>query len=411
MTFEEMLAQFGAEMQRSGMTSTAAEYQGPPMDAGLSYFENDYSRPPQARPRPGPVTQPVEETLAAANPLIGAQMAGQFAGRAAMNAGEGEYVPAAGNALMAAMMMPGFRRGPAVGDLEATLAKRQAELGRLQASNNMPVYEPLATPMPAPNMPRTMTDNFVDVAPFAGVAAGAMAGDDAEDMGRNALIMGGAGLAMKGARMGYRAAQGDKMHRNALMGRIADTEADMAGQIRYGQDRAKNLPPALPPPGADTAGMKYQVEGWGQSRRSGYVDPAADPRAPVERPNPQAQRRAEASMRYQNSDEARRIAEAARNRDVEVFARNLDNPDELARNLRLYSDVSAQMGQRMSIQDIAQAMEARGLAVDVPQSALQPRKNGRFVKMPQEVKEFRDALWAARDARASRNNPQRFQDR
>lgn len=473
MSFEQALADLVAELggAEGGMLDTAATYApGIAVQDGRPSLENDYSRPPQARPRPADAMQPVAQTFADINPVIVGQGAGLMASDAYNSARKGDYTRAAGEGLVAASALvpaPMPRPMGAAAQTARRATMREAFAPRpvnpitpeqIAAQENRLLALQSGRPASPQDVPKPIRETVepqywsapasvrgaVDSAPVVGAIGGgtvaiAEGGDPMQTAGAASL----GGLLGLAARGGGRAAIGrvedaarargpvnaqqivdaDVAYSqgiNAAAGQQTDVNRLLAlqEQARMRSNMRQAVPSgrpgegllALPQPVEDAAqrsGMApaiYVNENAPKGSRitDAYVSRQAHPLSPMERPNPAAQRRYEAETAYQNSAEAKRIADAAQARNVEAFAPNLDNPEQLTKNLKLFSDVTAQMGKRMEIEDIAKAMEARGMFVDMPQHFLQPRNNGQFAKMSPEAKRFRDAIWEARNAREKR---------
>lgn len=351
---------------------------------------------------------PVAQTLADMNPMAAAYMAGRAAGQSGLDLYQGNAASAGGNALLAAFMMPGLRVPAPLHDIASKEAQLTALLDHPRTARD--VHFP-ARPTIAPepwSASRGVDDMFQMLPLTTPVAAGGAAAIAPSDDGLEdplAAMMGGAVAGLAG-RAGYNAMKQRMPPKNA--GAIAASDAAYADSLDNAIARQRrtndmllqehrtsiaamgNSTPALPPPSGDVPqGMRLRIQGFGANRREGWIDPMADPRTPIEKPNPKAQARAEAEMRYQNSSEAQRMRNNARAEDVERFARNFDNPEELARNLNLFSHASG-----MSIDDIVKAMRDRGLRVDnLSQHTVQKRDSGgRFQKLDREARDYLNAI-------------------
>lgn len=379
---------------------------GPVTNTTMAGRPNHFLRSPPERP--SDAMAPVAQTFADMNPLAAAYMAGHAAGQSGLDLYQGNVASAGGNALLAAFAMPGLR-GPTP---RHGIAAKEAELTALldHPSDVRDVRFPARPEIaPEPWAAPNSVDNMMQQLPWtasaaaAGTAALGPSGDAFDDP---LAAMAGGAIAGLAGRAGYNAMKQRMPPKNA--GAIAASDAAYADSLDNaitGQRRTNdtllqehrasvadmgNSSPALPPPSGDIPqGMRFRIQGWGPNRREGWIDRMADPRTPIEKPNPQAQARAEAEMRYQNSSEAQRMRDNARAVDVERFARNFDNPDELARNLKLFSDVTG-----MSTDEIVRAMRDRGLRVDhLPQHTVQRRdRGGRFQKLDPEARDYLNAI-------------------
>lgn len=356
--------------------------------------------------RPSDAMAPVSHTLADVNPLVAAYVAGQAAGQAGIDAYQGNYSGAGQNALMAAFAFPGLK--PVVRSGEQIMT-REAELNALR--NHPRDVRDVAFPSrpeikPEAWHPPSIVDEMAAVAPVVGPIGGAgsaaIYGGDIQDIGEGFVAGGAAAI---GARYGLGALKRNMPPRNA--GAIATSDAAhldslesaIAQQKRVNQELLSEYNNKFAP--NDTRALTYEPNagaGMNQQRPltsygfrgglRGYVDPMADPKTPIERPNPKAQ------MAYELQEKARLAVQPrldAHNKalDVERFAKNFDNPQELQRNLRLYSDVSG-----LSIEEIVGAMRARGLRVDnLSQHTIQTRDHrGRLQKLAPEALEYLRAI-------------------
>lgn len=364
--------------------------------------------------RPSDAMATVAQTLADMNPLAAAYMAGHAAGQSGLDLYQGNVASAGGNALLAAFMMPGLR-GPAP---RHDIGAKEAELTALRdhprdaRDVRFPARPEIA---PEPWSAPPLVDDIMSTLPVsAPIAAGATAaiGPSGDGFDDPLLAFAGGAVAGIAGRAGYNAMKRNMPPKNA--GAIAASDAAYADSLDNaiaGQRRTNDMllqehkssvenmghgPTALPPPMSrvDSSDMRDVTFINPEARIGSQITDAqiartADPRTPFEKPNPQAQRRAEAEMRYQNSSDAQRMRNNSRAEDVERFARNFDNPEELARNLRLFSEASG-----MSIDDVVQAMRDRGLRVqNLPQHTVQKRdRGGRFQKLDPEAREYLNAI-------------------
>lgn len=394
-----------ADIYRNALAPLPDAGLGPMTPATQAGHPNAFLAQPQGQ-RPADAMAPVSQTLADVNPLMAAYMAGQAAGQAGIDAYQGDYSGAGQNALLAAFAFPGLKPGARPGE---QIPAREAELNALR--NHPRDVRDVAFPArpeikPEPWTPPGGMADIAAAAPYTGPVAGAgvaaIYDGDAEDIGAGFIAGGALGL---GARYGLGAvtrnmppknagaiAASDAAHLDSLEGAIARQKrvnSELLTEYK-GQFKPSETPAITYEPNAG-AGMNQQRpltrDGF-RGGLKGYVDPMADPRTPIERPNPKAQRA------YEMQDRARqkvqpRLDAHKRAVDVERFARHFDNPQELSRNLRLYSEASG-----LSIDEIVGAMRARGLRVDhLPQHTVQKRdRGGRFQKLDPEARAYLDAI-------------------